>query len=136
MGLSVKKNLGGLTGREENVQEEPTISKTKPHLQKRSKKVTEKREVAKRKSIEEELRELTKRRKTEEEEEEVEEKVPKMVRLTMKNLRRPKLELVEDIFEAPAVKKEIVDFSQVKKEKVHIFGVASQVKQVETIILF
>ena len=135
MGLSVKKNLGGLTGREENVQEEPTISKTKPHLQKRSKKVTEKREVAKRKSIEEELRELTKRRKTEEEEE-VEEKVPKMVRLTMKNLRRPKLELVEDIFEAPAVKKESVDFSQVKKENVHIFGVASQVKQVETIILF
>ena len=130
MGLSVKKNLGGLTGREENVQEEPTISKTKPHLQKRSKKVTEKREVAKRKSIEEELRELTKRRKTEEE------KVSKMVRLTMKSLRRPKLELVEDIFEAPAVKKESVDFSQVKKEKVHIFGVASQVKQVETIILF
>ena len=133
MGLSVRKNLGGLTGKVENVQEEPTIFKTKPHLQKKSKKITEKKEVAKRKSIEEELRELTKRRRTEEEEEE--QKVPKMVRLSMKNLRRPKLELVEDIFEAPAVKKETVDFSsQVKKET--IFGVASQVKQIETIILF
>ena len=132
MGLSVRKNLGGLTGKVENVQEEPTIFKTKPHLQKKSKKITEKKEVAKRKSIEEELRELTKRRRTEEQEEQ---KVPKMVRLSMKNLRRPKLELVEDIFEAPAVKKETVDFSsQVKKET--IFGVASQVKQIETIILF
>ena len=132
MGLSVRKNLGGLTGKVENVQEEPTIFKTKPHLQKRSKKITEKKEVAKRKSIEEELRESTKRRRTEEEEEQ---KVPKMVRLSMKNLRQPKLELIEDIFEAPTVKKETVDFSsQVKKET--IFGVASQVKQIETIILF
>ena len=62
MGLSVRKNLGGLTGKVENVQEEPTIFKTKPQLQKRSKKITEKKEVAKRNSIEEELRELTKRR--------------------------------------------------------------------------
>ena len=129
MGLSVKKNLGGLTGKEENVQEEPTISKTKPHLQKRSKKITERKEAAKRKSIEEELSELTKkRRKTEEEE-----KVPKMVRLTMSNIRA-KLELVKANFETPAIKRELVNFSQVKKEK--IFGIASQVKQIETIILF
>ena len=128
MGLSVKKNLGGLTGKEENVQEEPTISKTKPHLQKRSKKITEKKEVVKRKNLEEELRELTKRRRKTEEEE------PKMVRLTMSSIR-PKLELVKANFEPSAVKRElVVNFSQVKKE--NIFGVASQAKQIETIILF
>ena len=139
MGLSVRKNLGGLTGKEENVQEEPIICRTKPLKQKRSKKTTEKKEVEKRKLIEEELSELTKRRKVEEvEEKKVEEKkvevVAKMVRLSMTNIR-PKLQLIEANFVAPAVKRE-VNFSQVKKEKVHIFGIASQVKQIETIILF
>ena len=137
MGLSVRKNLGGLTGKEENVQEEPIICRTKPLKQKRSKKTTEKKEVEKRKLIEEELSELTKRRKVEKVEE-VEEKkvevVPKMVRLSMTNIR-PKLQLIEANFVAPALKQE-VNFSQVKKEKVHIFGIASQVKQIETIILF
>ena len=140
MGVSVRKNLGGLTGKEENVQEEPIIFRTKPLKQKRSKKTTEKKEVKKRKLIEEELSELTKRRKVEKVEkvEVVEEKkvevVAKMVRLSMTNIR-PKLQLIEANFVAPAVKRE-VNFSQVKKEKVHIFGITSQVKQIETIILF
>ena len=135
MGLSVRKNLGGLTGKEENVQEEPTIFRTKPHQQKRTKKTTEKKEeVAKRKHIEEELYKLTKRRKVEEVEEKKVEEVPKMVRLSMTNIR-PKMQIVEANFVAPAIKQE-VNFSQVKKEKVHIFGIASQLKQIETIILF
>ena len=135
MGLSVRKNLGGLTGKEENVQEEPTNFRTKPHQQKRTKKTTEKKEeVAKRKHIEEELNKLTKRRKVEEVEEKKVEEVPKMVRLSMTNVR-PKLQLVDANFVAPAIKRE-VNFSQVKKEKVHIFGIASQLKQIETIILF
>ena len=135
MGLSVRKNLGGLTGKEENVQEEPIIFRTKPLQQKRTKKTTEtKEEVAKRKHIEEELNKLTKRRKVEEVEEKKEEVVPKMVRLCMTNIR-PKLQLVEANFVAPAIKQE-VNFLQVKKEKVHIFGIASQLKQIETIILF
>ena len=135
MGLSVRKNLGGLTGKEENVQEEPIIFRTKPLQQKRTKKTTEKKEeVAKRKHIEEELNKLTKRRKVEEVEEKKVEEVPKMVRLSMTNIR-PKLQLVDANFVAPAIKRE-VNFSQVKKEKVHIFGIASQLKQIETIILF
>ena len=135
MGLSVRKNLGGLTGKEENVQEEPIIFRTKPLQQKRTKKTTEKKEeVAKRKHIEEELNKLTKRRKVEEVEEKKEEVVPKMVRLSMTNIR-PKLQLVEANFVAPAIKQK-VNFSQDKKEKVHIFGIASQLKQIETIILF
>ena len=135
MGLSVRKNLGGLTGKEENVQEEPIIFRTKPLQQKRTKKTTEKKEeVAKRKHIEEELYKLTKRRKVEEVEEKKVEEVPKMVRLSMTNIR-PKLQLVDANFVAPAIKRE-VNFSQVKKEKVHIFGIASQLKQIETIILF
>ena len=135
MGLSVRKNLGGLTGKEENVQEEPIIFRTKPLQQKRTKKTTEKKEeVAKRKHIEEELYKLTKRRKVEEVEEKKVEEVPKMVRISMTNIR-PKLQLVDANFVAPAIKRE-VNFSQVKKEKVHIFGIASQLKQIETIILF
>ena len=135
MGLSVRKNLGGLTGKEENVQEEPIIFRTKPLQQKRTKKTTEKKEeVAKRKHIEEELNKLTKRRKVEEVEEKKVEEVPKMVRLSMTNIR-PKLQLVDANFVAPAIKRE-VNFSQVKKEKVPFFGIASQLKQIETIILF
>ena len=142
MALSVKKNLGCLTGREENIQEEPTIFRTKA---KRTK-TLQRKEEAKRKSLEveveetkrkffEEVSELSKRvRKTSEVEEQREpEKASsgtKMVKLSMKNLR-PKMELVE----VPLVKRE-VDDRQVKKENVQLFGFASKSKQIETIVLF
>ena len=143
MALTVKKNLGCLTGREENIQEEPTMFRTKA---KRTKTLQRKEEEAKRKALEvqveetkrkffEEVSELSKRvRKTSEVEEQREpEKASsgtKMVKLSMKNLR-PKMELVE----VPLVKRE-VDDRQVKKENVQLFGFASKSKQIETIVLF
>ena len=132
MGLSVRKNLGGLTGKEDNIQEEPTIFRTKPLLQMRTK-ITEK--VGKRKHNVGESEPVSKRRKTEEKKE-VEE-APKMVRLTMASLR-PNMNMfkmynVKATPEAPAVKKE-QNFSKIKKEeKVPVFGMSSQI---ETIILF
>ena len=132
MGLSVRKNLGGLTGKEDNIQEEPTIFRTKPLLQMRTK-ITE--EVGKRKHNVGESEPVSKRRKTEEKKE-VEE-APKMVRLTMASLR-PNMNMfkmynVKATPEAPAVKKE-QNFSKIKKEeKVPVFGMSSQI---ETIILF
>ena len=134
MGLSVRKNLGGLTGKEDNVQEEPTIFRTKPLLQMRTK-ITEKKEVGKRKHNVGESEPVSKRRKAEEKKE-VEE-APKMVRLTMASLR-PNMNMfkmynVKATPEAPAVKKE-QNFSKIKKEeKVPVFGMSSQI---ETIILF
>ena len=143
--MGVKKNLGCLTGREENIQEEPTMFRTKA---KRTKTLQRKEEEAKRKALEvqleveetkrkffEEVAELSKRvRKTSEVEEQREpEKASsgtKMVKLSMKNLR-PKMELVE----VPLVKRE-VDDRQVKKENVQLFGFASKSKQIETIVLF
>ena len=140
MGLSVRKNLGGLTGKEDNIQEEPTIFRTKPLLQMRTK-ITEKKEMGKRKHNVGESEPVSKRRKTEEKKE-VEartkvEEAPKMVRLTMASLR-PNMNMfkmynVKATPEAPAVKKE-QNFSKIKKEeKVPVFGVSSQI---ETIILF
>ena len=132
MGLSVRKNLGGLTGKEDNIQEEPTIFRTKPLLQMRTK-ITEKE--GKRKHNVGESEPVSKRRKTEEKKE-VEE-APKMVRLTMASLR-PNMNMfkmynVKATPEAPAVKKE-QNFSKIKKEeKVPVFGMSSQI---ETIILF
>ena len=132
MGLSVRKNLGGLTGKEDNIQEEPTIFRTKPLLQT---KITEEKEVGKRKHNVGESEPVSKRRKTEEKKE-VEE-APKMVRLTMASLR-PNMNMfkmynVKATPEAPAVKKE-QNFSKIKKEeKVPVFGMSSQI---ETIILF
>ena len=131
MGLSVRKNLGGLTGKEDNIQEEPTIFRTKPLLQMRTK-MTEKKEVGKRKHNVGESEPVSKRRKAEEKKE-VEES-PKMVRLTMASLR-PNMNMfkmynVKATPEAPAVKKE-QNFSKIKREKV--FGMSSQI---ETIILF
>ena len=132
MGLSVRKNLGGLTGKEDNIQEEPTIFRTKPLLQMRTK-ITE--EMGKRKHNVGESEPVSKRRKTEEKKE-VEE-APKMVRLTMASLR-PNMNMfkmynVKATPEAPAVKKE-QNFSKIKKEeKVPVFGMSSQI---ETIILF
>ena len=131
MALTVKKNLGCLTGREENIQEEPTVFRTKA---KRTKTLQRKEEEAKRKFFEE-VSELSKRmRKTSDVEEQREpEKASsgtKMVKLSMKNLR-PKMELVE----VPLVKRE-VDDRQVKKKNVQLFGFASKSKQIETIVLF
>ena len=132
MGLSVRKNLGGLTGKEDNIQEEPTIFRTKPLLQMRTK-ITEKE--GKRKHNVGESEPVSKRRKAEEKKE-VEE-APKMVRLTMASLR-PNMNMftmynVKATPEAPAVKKE-QNFSKIKKEKkVPGFGMSSQI---ETIILF
>ena len=131
MGLSVRKNLGGLTGKEDNIQEEPTIFRTKPLLQMRTK-ITEKE--GKRKHNVGESEPVSKRRKAEEKKE-VEE-APKMVRLTMASLR-PKMNMftmynVKATPEAPAVKKE-QNFSKINKEKVPGFGMSSQI---ETIILF
>ena len=131
MGLSVRKNLGGLTGKEDNIQEEPTIFRTKPLLQT---KITEEKEVGKRKHNVGESEPVSKRRKTEEKKE-VEE-APKMVRLTMASLR-PNMNMfkmynVKATPEAPAVKKE-QNFSKIKREKVPVFGMSSQI---ETIILF
>ena len=132
MGLSVRKNLGGLTGKEDNIQEEPTIFRTKPLLQMRTK-ITE---MGKRKHNVGESEPVSKRRKTEEKKE-VEE-APKMVRLTMASLR-PNMNMftmynsTKETPEAPAVKKE-QNFSKIKKEeKVPVFGMSSQI---ETIILF
>ena len=134
MGLSVRKNLGGLTGKEDNIQEEPTIFRTKPLLQMRTK-ITEKKEVGKRKHNVGESEPVSKRRKTEEKKEG--EEAPKMVRLTMASLR-PNMNMfkmynVKATPEAPAVKKE-QNFSKIKREeKVPVFGMSSQI---ETIILF
>ena len=135
MGLSVRKNLGGLTGKEDNIQEEPTIFRTKPLLQMRTK-ITEAKEVGKRKHNVGESEPVSKRRKAEEKKE-VEE-APKMVRLTMASLR-PNMNMfkmynsTKETPEAPAVKKE-QNFSKIKKEeKVPVFGMSSQI---ETIILF
>ena len=135
MGLSVRKNLGGLTGKEDNIQEEPTIFRTKPLLQMRTK-ITEAKEVGKRKHNVGESEPVSKRRKAEEKKE-VEE-APKMVRLTMASLR-PNMNMfkmynsTKETPEAPAVKKE-QNFPKIKKEeKVPVFGMSSQI---ETIILF